>query len=231
MRRSPRWSTMSAALPLTGCSIVLLVHLAGCSGSEEMIQQQQKITEYEQQLEGLRTENTTLRQRMFKLEQDNKTLEARLSDSETKVIAERARAEKAEAELSVVKTAPAPEPKRPAPKPQPAQQEPTPASTGPASYSDALKAAQSQRYDEAISMFQRLLTTVGDDLKDNCHYWLGECYFAKKQFSEAIKQFEMAMKFSKSEKIADAHYMMAQSYERMGQKAKAKEHYDIVVKL
>lgn len=209
---SQRWKKNRTHVATIVCSAV--VFLAGCSGSEELLQQQaQKISDYEKQIEELRTENTTLRQRMFKLEQDNKTLEARLNESEAKVMVERERAEKAEAELTAMKTQPV-----------------KTAAPGKGGYDEALSAALAKRYDEAIARFEALLSTIGDDFADNCHYWIGECQYASKQYQEAIKHFEMVMNYARSEKLADAHFMMAQSYERLGDKAKAKEHYEKVVK-
>jgi tol-pal system protein YbgF len=200
--------------------MVLLVFW-GCAGSEELLHEQaQKISDYEWQIEELKTENTTLRQRIVKLEQDTRTLQARLSESEAKVVMERERAERAEAEVAARMRRPA------ATSPAAA----TPLTAGTGGYDDALAAAFARRYDEAITKFEALLNTIGDDFADNCHYWIGECRYAKKQYRQAIKHFEAVLKYTKSEKLADAHIMMAQSYERLGDKAKAKEHYQTVVK-
>ena len=46
--------------------------------------------------EDLRTENTSLKQQIVKLEQDNRTLNARISDAEAKYMSEKERADKAE---------------------------------------------------------------------------------------------------------------------------------------
>jgi tol-pal system protein YbgF len=211
---SRRWKKSWMNVTAIICLTMTFLAFGGCSGSEELLQQQaQKISDYEKQVEELRTENTTLRQRMVKLEQDNKTLEARLSESEVKVMMERERADKAEAELAAMKTPPARTP-----------------STSKGGYDEALGAAFAKRYDEAIAKFEALLGTIGDGFADNCHYWIGECQYARKRYQEAIKHFEMVMNYARSEKLADAHFMMAQSYERLGDKAKAKEHYQKVVK-
>ncbi len=213
-----------------GVVLVSMMMLIGCSGSEEMLQQQaQKIAEYEKQTEEMRTENTTLRQRMVKMEQDNKNLEARLTESEANVIAERDRANKAEEALNAAMTKPV-QPMKETPKQTPREM---PSSTlgAMSAYDEALGAVRARKYDDAIAKFEALLGAgVGDDWADNCHYWIGESQYAKKQYQEAIKHFEMAMNYPKSEKLGDAHYMMAQCYERMGDKAKAKEHYERVVK-
>jgi TolA-binding protein len=69
-----------------------------------------------------------------------------------------------------------------------------------------------------------------EDLADNCHYWLGESYFGKKEFKEAVKHFEMVFQYKSSEKKGDAYFMLGRSYEMLGDKAKAKEAFEKVVK-
>ncbi|MBM4162141.1 MAG: tol-pal system protein YbgF [Ignavibacteria bacterium] len=158
----------------------------------------------QQKLTALEAENTNLKQKITKLEQDNTTLSARLSGLEAKLLAERAQAEKAVT------------PKVP------------PVGT---SYEDGMKAFGEKRYDDAIQVFRALLeSNVAEDLADNCHYWIGESYFGKKSYAEAEKEFEAVLQYKISEKKADALFMMAQCYEIIGDKAKAKETYEKVVK-
>ena len=207
-------SLMLAGMPL----------LVGCSGSEELIQQQQQqIADQQKQMEDVQTENTSLRQRIVKLEQDNRNLEARLSEAEAKVMMERDRADKAEADLA--------EAMKPKTKTKMPAEMPNVSADMPAGYADAWTAYSAHNYDDAIAKFEALLgANVTNTWADNCHYWIGECNYGKKQYAEAVKHFEMVMGYAGSEKIADAHFMMAQSYSLMGDKAKAKEHYETVVK-
>ncbi|MGH2569302.1 MAG: tetratricopeptide repeat protein [Bacteroidota bacterium] len=199
-------------------TLVLLATTAavGCSGSEEMLQQQaQTIAEQEKQMEEMRTENTSLRQRMLRVEQENKNVAARLSEAEAKMMMERDRADKAEAALEAAMTKP--KPKNPA--------------EAMTAYEEALGAFHARNYDDAIARFEALAgANVGGDLEDNCHYWIGESYNGKRQYADAIRHFEMVMNYTGSEKMADAHFMIAQCYERMGNKANAKSHYERVVK-
>ena len=158
----------------------------------------------QQKLAALEAENTNLKQKITKLEQDNTTLSARLSELEAKLLAEREQAEKAVA------------PKVP------------PVGT---SYEDWIKAFGEKLYDDAIQVFQALLDgNVGEELADNCHYWIGESNFGKKGYAEALKEFEVVLQYKVSEKKGDALFMMAQCYEITGDKAKAKEMYEKVVK-
>ncbi len=209
------------------CFLVLLtgfIAWAGCESSEATREEQDQQalsniagdkkpelappqpTADQKKMEELEAENASLKQKIAMLEQDNSALSTRLSEIESKILAERERADKA-----VTAAQPAP----------PAE----------SSYENASKAFQEKRYDEAIQMFQALLDGgIGEDLADNCHYWLGESYFGKRDFAEAIKHFEMVFQYKVSEKKADASFMVAQCYELTGDKTKAKEMYEKVVK-
>ena len=100
-----------------------------------------------------------------------------------------------------------------------------------AAYQDALQTFHSKAYDATISKLQAIIDgNPPNDLADNCQYWMGEANFGKKNYEEAIKHFQLVFQYERSEKLADAHYMMAQSYERLGKKANAKEEYEKVVK-
>jgi tol-pal system protein YbgF len=171
-------------------------------------------------LDGLKTENTSLKQQVVKLEQDTRNLSARLSDAEVKYMAEKERANKAEEAARVAAQSAAISART---------------STEPVSgdmmtaYKDALSTFKTKAYDAAIMKFESILnSSPGARLVDNCHYWLGESNYGKKNYAEAVKHFEMVLQDDKSEKLADAHFMLGQSYERLGQKDKAKEHYEIV---
>lgn len=101
----------------------------------------------------------------------------------------------------------------------------------PATYEGALKAFKDKQYDEAIKMFETLLTSgIGEDQADNCHYWIGESFFGMKSYQDALKHFEMVFQYKTSEKKGDAQYMVGRCYEASGDKAKAKEAYEKVTK-
>ncbi|MBI3787175.1 MAG: tetratricopeptide repeat protein [Ignavibacteriales bacterium] len=194
----------------------LLLVWAGCSSSQvatEASPEQRKI-------DSLLTVNMDMRQRLVKLEQDNFALNSKLTESEAKVAAERERADKAaeaaKAAAPVVAT--------------PVKE--TPKSTESFSgYEDAHKAFAGKKYNEAIQTYQAVLDGgTGEDLADNCHYWIGESYFGLKKYDEAMKHFEMVFQYKTSEKKGDAQYMIGQCYERTGKKAEAKQAYEKVVK-
>ena len=180
---------------------------------------------YEKQLEDLRTENTSLKQRIVKLEQDNRTLNARLSDSEAKIMAEKERADKAETAAKSM-----PMTLRGSQVTESGESKSAPPMDV-SSYEDALKAFNARQYTNAMNGLQTILAGgVRDDWADNCKYWIGECQFATKKYSDAVKSFEDVLAYKNSEKKADAQFMIAQAYDRLGKKAEAKEAYEKVVK-
>jgi tol-pal system protein YbgF len=169
----------------------------------------------DKQIEELRTENTTLKQKLVKLEQDAQMMNARLTEYESKLAAEKERADKAEEALKGK---------------VPVVEEPAKPMAG-GSYDDALMAFKAKKYDDASKMFQGLLDAgVSKDLADNCTYWIGESKFAKRKYKDAMANFEAVMQFKVSEKKADAQYMIAQCLERTGNKVEAKAAYEKVVK-
>lgn len=181
---------------------------------------------YEKQIEELRTENTSLKQRIVKLEQDNRTMNARLADTEAQVTAEKDRADKAEA-LAKSMPATSSQPMTTSTKGSEVTSSPMDISN----YEDALKAFNAKKYEDAIKGFDMILGSgIKDDVADNCKYWIGECYFAKKQYANAIKNFEQVLVYKNSEKKADAQFMMAQSLDRLGKKQEAKDAYEKIVK-
>ena len=169
--------------------------------------------------EDLRTENTSLKQQIVKLEQDNRTLNARISDAGADKAEEAAKVAAQSAAISA----------------RGAQvtmaSEPVASDEAIAAYQDALQTFHSKAYDATISKLQAIIDgNPPNDLADNCQYWMGEANFGKKNYEEAIKHFQLVFQYQRSEKLADAHFMMAQCYERLGRKTTAKEEYEKVVK-
>lgn len=220
-------------------SAVLLgvVLIPGCASSEEASQAENydqaalssfvgdkkpEASAAQNQMEELQAENTSLKQKIIKLERDNRSAMERITDAEAKLAAEREKSERAvEAARTAARSAAGMEPAKSAV-----------SSTIPmSSYEDALAAFTGKKYDAAISLFEKLLAGgTGDDLADNCHYWIGESYFGKRNYNESIKHFDTVFSYKGSEKAGDAQFMIARSYEQLGKKAEAKVAYEKVVK-
>ncbi len=179
-----------------------------------------QLGQYEKQIEDLRTENTGQKQKIAMLEQENRELNARLSEAETKYTAEKNRADKAE---GMAKNAPIE-----------ANAAPVEKSSSPATmstYEESLRAFNARKYDQAASGFKSIIEgSSNDDLVNRAKYWLGESTYAKKKYKDAIPIFEDVLKYRYSEKKADAQFMLAQCFERTGSKMKAKDAYEKVVK-
>jgi tol-pal system protein YbgF len=175
-----------------------------------------QLAQYEKQIEDLRTENTDLKQKNVKLEQENRGINARISDAEAKYAAEKLRADRVEE--SAKNTAQAPK-----------AEEEKPVSTS--AYDVALKAFNSRKYDAAAKGFKAIVADGSNaDLTSRAKYWLGETYYAQKKYNEALPLFQESLKLKNSAKKADAQFMIAQTYDRLGNKVKAKAAYEKVVK-
>jgi TolA-binding protein len=174
-----------------------------------------QLAQYEKQIEDLRTENTSLKQNIVKLEQENRSINARMTEVDAKYAAEKLQADKAN---DLTKTSALP----------PVEEETLPASQS--TYDNAMKAFKARKYDSAAKSFEAIGRGKNDDLAKRATYWLGETYFAQKKYKEALPLFQETLKFKNSEKKADAQYMIARTYENLGNKAKAKAAYEKVVK-
>jgi len=191
--------------------LILILTLVGCSSQEATRTEQKAMpavpprpSREQIKIDSLETVNVNLKQQLIKLEQDNNTLNMRLTDVESKLKAE------------IDKATPPPPPP------------PPPLTT---TYEAGQQAFAEKKYDDAIKIFQALLDGgIAEDQADNCHYWIGESYFGKKEYAEAVKHLEAALQYKTSEKKGDAYFMLGRSFELQGDKAKAKEMFEKVVK-
>lgn len=179
----------------------------GCESSEEVMRREAEARQRQddqQRLADLTSENSSLKQQLSRMESENSGLQARVSELERKL-----------EEATRV-----PEPVKPAPTMRPS-----------VSYENGLQAFNEKRYDEALWIFEELLKGgVEESLADNCHYWIGESLFGKRAYSDAMSHFEMVLEYKVTEKKGDAYYMMGRCHEMQGEKAKAKELFEKVVK-
>ena len=185
-----------------------------------------QLAQYEKQIEDLRTENTSLKQNIVKLEQENRSINARMTEVDAKYAAEKHYADSMEV---LNKTSGlASKGVEAEPKGTLDEEKTFPASQS--TYDNAMKAFKARRYDSAAKGFEAIGRGNNDDLAKRATYWLGETYFAQKKYNAALPLFQETLKFKNSEKKADAQYMIARSYENLGSKAKAKAAYEKVVK-
>lgn len=188
--------------------------IAGCSGSEEASRQVTSssgpsATEIMQrEISDLRTENNTLKLRTVTLEQEKRNASARAAELETELMEMQSRMTE-----------------------QPPVNPPAVIGDASTAYERALRLFQERKYSEAAAAFQNILRTGPPPrLDDNCHYWLGECAFAQRRYSEAIEHFRQVFSFDISEKKDDAQMMIANAYLAVGDALKAKEEYQILIR-
>jgi TolA-binding protein len=186
---------------------------------------QTQLAQYEKQIEDLRTENTSLKQNIVRLEQENRSTNARMTEVDAKYAAEKHRADSAEVLIKTSDLASKGVEARPK---LALDEEKTLVSQS--TYDNAIKAFKARKYDSAAKGFEAIGRGTNDDLAKRATYWLGETYFAQKKYKEALPLFQETLKFKNSEKKADAQFMIARSYENLGSKAKAKAAYEKVVK-
>lgn len=93
-------------------------------------------------------------------------------------------------------------------------------------YQEARNAFESKNYEAAIQYFESLLAAnTTHNLADNAQYWIGESYYALRQYDAAIIAFEKVLTFPKSNKNIDAQFKIGLCYVRKGNKTKAAEEF------
>lgn len=90
-------------------------------------------------------------------------------------------------------------------------------------YRKALEKFNQKDYREAISMFNALLQKSRDNsLSDNCQYWIGEAYYALKDYQQAIIEFEKVLTFTSTNKDDDSQLKLGLCYIHLEDKESAK---------
>jgi TolA-binding protein len=88
-------------------------------------------------------------------------------------------------------------------------------------------------YDRAIVQLQAMLETTNKDLESEIRYYLGETYFYKTDYQQAILEFlkvpYLVNKRTKIDWTPNSYYMAGQSYEKMGKYDQALNMYQQIV--
>jgi len=218
-------------------AIIMLFLLGSCHGSDESSKEQAETpspalqpsaTEVMQkEMATLRTTNDSLSRVLAALQQENRTLAAHAADLES--------------QLNQLKDKIAAAPKSP---PPPVSVPPSVSITPPVSvtppsfanvhegYQHALELFRSRHYADAAALFQQVLDNgIPLSLQDNCTYWIGECEYGQKDYTRAVDQFQKVFAYKVSEKKDDSEIMIGNSYLAMGQKDKARESYEQLLKV
>jgi tol-pal system protein YbgF len=88
-------------------------------------------------------------------------------------------------------------------------------------------------YDLALSEFRQYVETYpASEMADNAQYWVGECFAAKRQYSEAIAELDkVGMLFPKGDKVVAARYKKATILKDSGQADLALVEFQAIIKL
>ena len=91
-----------------------------------------------------------------------------------------------------------------------------------AQYIESLSAYQIGEWAKSLEGFKYLIAVNRThDLADNCQYWIGEVFYAQKDYQQCIKEFEIVFSFPGTNKADDAQYKLGISYMNIGNKGKA----------
>jgi TolA-binding protein len=87
-------------------------------------------------------------------------------------------------------------------------------------YDDAMRDKSSGNFDLSLRQFNDYLTWFGSsDLAPNAQYYIGEIYYAQKQYDQALQSFDAVLeRFPNNAKTNDARFMKGQTLVQMGQR-------------
>jgi tol-pal system protein YbgF len=99
-------------------------------------------------------------------------------------------------------------------------------------YSNGLRDLTSGKYDLARQEFQDYLKYYpSTDLASNAQFYLGEIYYAQKQYKEAIGEYDKVLtNYPKSFKLATARLKKGMALQELGEKASAIREYREIVR-
>jgi TolA-binding protein len=91
-------------------------------------------------------------------------------------------------------------------------------------YDHALELYHQKQFTQAAALFRSLLeSNRSHKLAGNCQFWLGECFYAQKQYEAALAEFEKVFAFPKSYKTDAAQYKIALCYLTLKKYPEARE--------
>ena len=94
-------------------------------------------------------------------------------------------------------------------------------------YNQALADCRSGDYDQAMEVFRQVLEyPQPHQLKDNAQYWLAECYYAQKNYTRALEEFQkVKVLFPKGNKVFDAELKVVYSYYKLNRMEEARKQF------
>ncbi len=99
-------------------------------------------------------------------------------------------------------------------------------------YQSALQAFNSSRYDDALTLFQKLVNSnPNSELADNSQYWIGECYYGLKDYERALLEFEKVFTYPNNNKMDAAQIKLGICYLKLKNPKKAEEEFNRLIQL
>ena len=91
-------------------------------------------------------------------------------------------------------------------------------------YNAAFELIQGRRYEQATRAFTDFLANYPQSaLRDNAQYWLAETYYVRRQFAEALPQFQKVLdEYPRSAKLPDALLKVGYCNHELGQRDAAR---------
>ena len=85
-------------------------------------------------------------------------------------------------------------------------------------YRKSFEALRAGKHEDAAQGFKEFLRAYpGHDLADNSQYWLGECYYDRKDYGQAVREFRRVIeRYPNGNKVPDALLKVGYSYLALG---------------
>jgi tol-pal system protein YbgF len=212
--------------PYVACAVFLIL-LTGCSGKRVKILES-RVDSQEEEIGLLQAENDSLRKRLQESEDRIQVLQELISAKDATITEQEESLNDLRLQYLELKASMEEEPIASQTPVEAAKPSPPPRASGDfkADYDRALKLFRAGKYDQAAQLFGTLAQSDrSHDLADNAQYWLGECYYAKKEYQNAIAEFEKVFAFPNSNKADAAQLKIGMSWLELGKYPEAKEQF------
>jgi tol-pal system protein YbgF len=102
-----------------------------------------------------------------------------------------------------------------------------------ADYRAAVELVKTGKHDEAVTALRAFLKQYPrHDYADNAQYWLGESFYARKDYQQALAEFRATIEtYPRGNKVPDALLKVGYCYQALGQTEKARAVLEQVVNL
>lgn len=101
-----------------------------------------------------------------------------------------------------------------------------------AAYQQALDLLKQSQYNQSIEALRKfLLAHPRTEYADNAQYWLGEAYYANRQFGQALIEYNALLQgYPDSQKFSHAKLKLAYCYHELGQPEQAKQQLEELIR-